>query len=194
MKTLAKLILSAAILLTSVVGLAREPKLSIISNENVKSLIFELDSKAIDTNLEFVDSDKNVIYSEMISNTMYLKKFNLSKLVDGTYFLRTEDDFKFIEHVISLKGNVVKVVERKEENKPVFKIVEDKVYLNLLNLDMNSIDIKVTDSSNRVIFKESLGEVSLVEKAFNFETAQEDRYTIVVNDGTEVYYKSIVVN
>ena len=68
------------------------------------------------------------------------------------------------------------------------------LFLNLLNLDGTDVKIKVLDGNNRTLFSEVIENESIVTKAFNFETAHEDRYTVVVKDGENTYYENIVVN
>ena len=193
MKTIMKFTAIVAFMLTTVVGMAKEPKLSIVSENDIKSLVFELDSQSKETMIQFKDANNRVIYSESVSNKAYIKKFNLKKLEDGFYYILAEDVMKAIVYKISLKGNAVKIVERKENTKPVFRTLEDRVFLNLLNLDKDKVEIKVYDSMNRIVFRQDIKEQMLVEKAFNFEKAEADEYTIVVKDNNEVYYKNVVV-
>ena len=182
-----------AFMLTTVVSMAKEPKLSIVSENDIKSLVFELDSQSKESTVKFIDADDHVIYSESISDKVYIKKFNLKKLEDGVYYILAEDAMKSIVFKISLKGNVVNIVERKENTKPVFRTLEDRVFLNLLNLDKDKVEIKVLDSFNRIVFKQDIEAAMLVEKAFNFEKALADTYTIVVKNNNEVYYKNVVI-
>ena len=193
MKTIMKFTAIVAFMLTTVVGMAKEPKLSIVSENDIKSLVFELDSQSKETMIQFKDANNRVIYSESVSNKAYIKKFNLKKLEDGFYYILAEDVMKAIVYKISLKGNAVKIVERKENTKPVFRTLEDRVFLNLLNLDKDKVEIKVYDSMNRIVFRQDIKEQMLVEKAFNFEKAEADEYTIVVKDNNEEYYKNVVV-
>ena len=193
MKTIMKFTAIVAFMLTTVVSMAKEPKLSIVSENDIKSLVFELDSQSKETTVKFIDAKDHVIYSESISDKVYIKKFNLKMLEDGVYYILAEDTMRSIVYKISLKGKVVKIVERKENSKPVFKTLEDRVFLNLLNLEKNKVEIKVYDSYNRVVFKQDIKDEMLVEKAFNFEKALADTYTIVVKNNNEVYYKNVVI-
>jgi len=193
MKTIMKFTAIVAFMLTTVVGMAKEPKLSIVSENDIKSLVFELDSQSKETTVQFMDANDRVIYSESISDKVYIKKFNLKMLEDGVYYILAEDAMKSIVYKISLKGNVVKIVERKENTKPVFRTLEDRVFLNLLNLDKDKVEIKVFDSFDRIVFKQDIKDAMLVEKAFNFEKALADTYTIVVKNNNEVYYKNVVI-
>ncbi|MGB5666589.1 MAG: hypothetical protein WBM53_07065 [Maribacter sp.] len=194
MKTIMKFTAIVAFMFTTMVGLAKEPKLSIVSENDIKSLVFELDSQSKETLIQFMDANDEVLYSESIDNEVYLKKFNLKKLKDGFYYFLADDSARSILYKILLEGDDVKIVERKENAKPVFRTLGDKVFLNLLNLDRKDVEIKVYDSESRVVYKETLKDQILVEKAFNFEKAYSDNYTLVIKDGSDIYYENIVVN
>lgn len=183
-----------AFMLTTVVAMAKEPKLSIVSENDIKSLVFELDSQSKETTVQFIDAHDHVIYSESISDKVFIKKFNLKMLEDGVYYISADDAMKSIVYKISLKGDDINIVERKENAKPVFRTLGDKVFLNLLNLEKKDVEIKVYDSQNRVVYKETLRDQILVEKAFNFEKAYNDNYTLVIKDGSDIYYENIAID
>ena len=135
MKTNLKFTAMIALMFTTVVGLAKEPKLSLLTEGPSKSLIVELDSK-----------------------------------------------------------NKKTALKRIENTKPVFRKKGGMLFLNLLNLDGKDVQIKVYDSDNRTLFSEVIENENIVSKAFNFENAHEDRYTVVVKDGENTYYEDILVN
>jgi len=76
---------------------------------------------------------------------------------------------------------------------PVFVKKGQKVMINLLNVSKGKVLLKVYDSHNRVIFDEAIDGDIVVEKAFNFEKAFEDKYTIVVVDKFGTYKETMVV-
>ena len=194
MKTIMKFTAIVAFMLTTVVSMAKEPKLSIVSENDIKSLVFELDSQSKETLVQFMDANDKILYSESLDNEVYLKKFNLKKLKDGFYYLLADDSIRSILYEILLEGDEVKIVERKENAKPVFRTLGDKIFLNLLNLEKKDVEIKVYDSQNRVVYKETLRDQMLVEKAFNFEKAYNDNYTLVIKDGSDIYYENIAID
>ena len=194
MKTIMKFTAIVAFILTTVVSMAKEPKLSIVSENDIKSLVFELDSQSKETLVQFMDANDKILYSESLDNEVYLKKFNLKKLKDGFYYLLADDSIRSILYEILLEGDEVKIVERKENAKPVFRTLGDKIFLNLLNLEKKDVEIKVYDSQNRVVYKETLRDQMLVEKAFNFEKAYNDNYTLVIKDGSDIYYENIAID
>ncbi|SHH02325.1 hypothetical protein [Flagellimonas flava] len=76
---------------------------------------------------------------------------------------------------------------------PVFVKKGDKLFLNLLNLSQDKVVVKVYDSQNRVVYSEAIKGEMVVEKAFNFEKAFEDEYTVVVVDESGTYRETIAV-
>jgi len=194
MKTNLKFTAMIAFMFATVVGLAKEPKLSLMTEGQSKSLIVELDSKNKKTFLKILDENKNIIFSEKIATTSYTKKFDLNELENGSYYIELDDSLRTLVYPISVENKEVKILKRIENTKPVFRKKGSMLFLNLLNLDGEDVQIKVFDSDNRTLFSEVIKNESIVTKAFNFETAHEDRYTVVVKDGENTYYEDIAVN
>ena len=65
--------------------------------------------------------------------------------------------------------------------------------VNLLNLEQGKVTFKVYDSTNRLVYIESVDGDLVVEKSFNFEKAFEDEYTVVVKDAEGTYSETITV-
>ena len=194
MKTNLKFTAMMAFMFATVVGLAKEPKLSLLTEGQSKSLIVELDSENSKTLLKIIDENQNIIFSEKISASTYTKKFDLNELENGSYYIRLDDSLRTLIYPISVENKEVKILKRIENTKPVFRKKGSMLFLNLLNLDGTDVKIKVLDGNNRTLFSEVIENESIVTKAFNFETAHEDRYTVVVKDGENTYYENIVVN
>nr|WP_297787008.1 hypothetical protein [uncultured Allomuricauda sp.] len=76
---------------------------------------------------------------------------------------------------------------------PVFVKKGQKVMMNLLNISQGKVLLKVYDSKNRLVFDEAIDGDVVVEKAFNFEKAFEDEYTIVVVDKFGTYKETMEV-
>ncbi|WP_038234795.1 hypothetical protein [Zobellia amurskyensis] len=194
MKKVVRTAAMIALLFTTTVGMASEPKLSVVPNENVKSFVYELDSHSGRTTIKFMDAEQNIIFFETVEKENYAKKFDLSKLKDGLYFFKSEDELTTVSYTISVKGSDVEVIDKKENSKPVFREKGGMVYLNLLNLDSKDVNIQVYDSSNRLVFSEKRENQMVIEKAFDFTKAYEGEYTVVVKDSKDTYYKEVTVN
>lgn len=76
---------------------------------------------------------------------------------------------------------------------PVFVKKGQKVMMNLLNISKGKVLLKVYDSQKRLVFNEAIDGDVVVEKAFNFEKAYEDKYTIVVVDKFGTYKETMEV-
>lgn len=194
MKTNLKFTTMIALMFTIVVGLAKEPKLSLVTNGQSKSLVVELDTQNDKTFLKIIDEEQNIIFSEQISENSYTKKFDLNELENGSYYFELDDSLRTLVYPISVENKEVKILKRIENTKPVFRKKGEMLFLNLLNLDSEDVQIKVFDSNNRTLFKEVIKNETVITKAFNFESAYEDHYTVVVKEGKNIYYEDIVVN
>lgn len=76
---------------------------------------------------------------------------------------------------------------------PVFVKKGKKIMMNLLNVSQGKVLLKVYDSENRLVFDEAIDGDIVVEKAFNFEKAFKDEYTIVVVDKFGTYTETVEV-
>lgn len=194
MKSLIKLTVFTAILISTAMGSAKEPKLMLTHKLDERAFVFMLDSPAPDTTIKFTDTQGNAVYSEKMGVvTSYSKKFDLSTLPYGIYFFEVEDAYTEILYTVSVSPSKVSILKKEEKKKPVFRKIGNKLYLNLLNLDESNVEIKVLDSDNRVLFKEVIAGEQIVEKAINFENAFGDVYTVVVSKGNDTYYENVLV-
>lgn len=181
-----------AFMFVSATNMANEPKIS--TNGAKKSLSFELDRTAPKTMVSLEDINGNTIYSEVVTREMgFAKKFDLNNLESGSYFLKVDDDLKEMVYTIDLDSTGVKVASKTESNKPLFKKEQSKVSVSLLNLDLNKVEIQVVDSNNRILFSEEFKNELTIQKTFNFQSAFNDSYTVVVKDGSKTFYEDIVV-
>lgn len=193
MKKIVRSITVVALMIMTATGLASEPKLSLTPNTE-KSLNFEMDALSEQSSLSIVDNEGVVIYSEDIAAAnIFAKKFDLRNLPEGNYFLKVEDSLKEAIFSFSVEKSKIVIAERKENSKPIFRKKEGRVFINLLNLTKEAVEIKVYDDENRIVFKETILETALVEKVINFEKAFKGIYTIKIKDESKSYYESIVV-
>ena len=193
MRKVVRSIATVALMFVVATSMAKEPTLSVTSNTE-KSLNFEMDAPSIKTVISIIDIDGVIIYTESVNAINdYSKKFDLKNLPEGRYFLNVEDSLRKTIFTLAIDDSTIEIDSRVENSKPVFRKAGDKVFLNLLNLEKGDVQITVYDSDNRVVFKEIITDTMLVEKAFNFETAYDDTYVVVVKNGNDTFYEDIVV-
>jgi hypothetical protein len=195
MKTIKKLTLSTAFLFITAFGMANKIDLRIVKDDESKTLVFRYDNLSTDATLKFIDEQGNVIFSEILEDKAeYLKRFNLNSLESGTYFLEVEDAIKETEYTILVEDSSISIENKLEKNKPIFRKKDGMVYLNLLNLGKEEVEIKVFDSSDRVVFNQVFENMGLIEKAFNFKSAYSGRYNIMVKNLNDKYFEEILVD
>jgi hypothetical protein len=194
MKTIMKFTAIVAFMLTTTVGMAKEPKLNLIVNNETRSLVFVLETQSEETKIKFLDDQNNILYSENVSDEVYSKRFDLKKLENGIYFFTMENALKSITYTLSVEDEVSSIIESNEVLKPFFRKSDHMIYLNLLNLQKDEVEIKVYDGNLGLVFEQDLTSETIIEKAFNFKSASADDYTIVVKNSNGTYYENIVVN
>lgn len=183
-----------ALVFTTATVMAREPKISVVPQEDSKSVVLRLDTNAEETNIKFIDNDLRTLYSNRTTEAKYRKKFNLKDLKKGTYYLEIENDEKSVRYTLGVKENDITVVKEQERTEiPVLRKVGSKIYLNLLNEDLNTVRVKVFNSKDQEVENQIFSDRLTVGEVYNFEKALKDSYTVVVQDGTKTYRQSISV-
>ncbi len=194
MKNLLKSTAALALLIFTTTAVASEPKMNLELENNSKSIVFEMDSNNKESKIMLTDSKSNTIYSENIVNKSYVKKFNLKDLEFGIYQFTAENQSNSVIYTINVHSKGVKITNKKENTiQPIFRKVGKKVYVNLLNVDQDKIDIEILDDRGAIFFEESSKGKLVFGKTFNFSKAMKGTYTIIVNDGEKDYYQTIVI-
>ena len=194
MKNLVKFTTVVAFMFATVAGMAREPKLNLLSVGKAKSVVLTMDASSKGVQVILKDADLNVIYSEKMSEGQFSKKLNLKDLNDGVYYLSADDNFKSYSYTIVLSNNTMNVVETAEDIKPFFRKTSNMIYLNYLNLDKAKLSIKIFDAESRTVFTQEVTDEMIVEKAFNFEDAFPGTYTVTIKSAGKTYTEDFVVN
>ena len=194
MKNLVKFTTVVAFMLATVAGMAREPKLNLLSAGKAKSVVLTMDASVNGVQVKLMDSDLNVIYSEKMTEGQFSKKLNLKDLTDGVYFLSADNNMTEYSYTIVLDNNDVRIVESDEDIKPFFRKTDNMIFMNYLNLDKSKLSIKVYDTESRTVFTQEVADEMIVEKAFNFTDAFPGTYTVTVKSAGKTYTEEFVVN
>lgn len=89
-----------------------------------------------------------------------------------------------------------------DEKKPITSTIDsdmvirkkdEKVSINLLNLDLNLVEIIIRDGLGRIVFFETINNDQTIQKSFNFTKAYKGSYSIKVKDGSTTYNKEIEI-
>ncbi len=96
-----------------------------------------------------------------------------------------------VNPVKPVAGNIAKIADAD----PYMRKQGEKVYLNYLNLEGNTVIVKVIDEEGRLLYIERFKDSPVVEKAFNFESAVKGTYKVEVEvkSGDRTYSESLKV-
>ncbi|MEM1340177.1 MAG: hypothetical protein AAF634_16305 [Bacteroidota bacterium] len=94
----------------------------------------------------------------------------------------------FDKKVSEVEKNLIAV-----ELDPVFTKKGNKLFMNLLNLGQQKVTIKVIDSEGRIVYIETVKGELVIEKAFNFENAFKNEYTVLVVDAEDTFKEVVEV-
>tara|TARA_R110002051_G_scaffold325788_1_gene431314 strand:+ start:7098 stop:7646 length:549 start_codon:yes stop_codon:yes gene_type:complete len=173
---------------------ANEITIDFVTRSTEKSIVFNLAQASKLTSIQFLDNERNIIYSGDIQQyTSLRKKFDLSKLEPGSYTLNVEDTLKIITYVIAIDESEISVVSKNEIIKPAFRLKENVVFINLMNLSKEEVTVIIFDQENRVLHTEKISDQLVVEKAINFKKAFKGSYSIVVKTPKGKYQKYITI-
>ena len=129
MKRVIRTIAAVAILFATTTGMANEPKL--VTDGISKNLVFEWETQLSEATLKIVDTNGNTVYLDALDDVeRYVKKFNLSHLKAGTYFLSLEDGTREFVYSIAVNKNNISILGMDESLKPAFREKEGSVYLD----------------------------------------------------------------
>ncbi len=78
-------------------------------------------------------------------------------------------------------------------NTPAIVVQGERVLVNHLNLEGEKVTLKVYDEDNRLLYIKKFDQTPVVEMAFNFESAYEGTYSVVLNDGDVIYSATVAV-
>ncbi|MCM4154374.1 hypothetical protein DHD05_22550 [Arenibacter sp. N53] len=194
MKAVLKLTAVAALLLSSTIAMANDPGMYLTTVKEAKRLVLKLNKQTESSVLTLTDTEKHQIFVENIrEDEDYSKKFDLSNLEEGLYYLKMESLTRTVEFTISVEDSEVNVIARDEVAKPFFRKRGNILYVNYFNQKLNSVVINVVDSENRVVFTQKMGAELVIGKMINFTNAVKDDYTVSVSEGTNTYFETVSV-
>ena len=193
MKKVLRFTAMTALLFTTSWTMANEPLSVLVSTDASKGLVIKWDASFKMTTVKIFDSSNNVIFSDnIVKKENKALKFNLEKLEIGIYTLKIESFNKVTEYGVRINRNDIEILEKKEISKPIFSHKDKKLVLNFLNADGAPVYLKVYDSENRILFKETLTG-NTIGKVINFESAFEDSYTVMLIDENTTYSELVVI-
>lgn len=193
MNRILKVTALVVLFLSTAISIAKTTETGLDKAKETKSVVLNLEKASKGLTVRFTDADNNVLYSEKLKDGAISKKFDMKNLEDGTYFITTSDLTKLVVYTVTLNADEVNITKTEEVLKPSFRKTSNGVALNFLNLDKSAVDVTVYDDNYRMIFNETFNDSLIVNKAFNFKSAYEGNYKVVVTDANRAFSEYITI-
>lgn len=120
-------------------------------------------------------------------------KYHLDDLAQGDYALHFETlTVEFIQPIsIHKKGINIVAESLIEQNKPVFKLENNILSINVLNKKNAPITVQITDSEGNHLLKEKVENDISFGKRFDLNNWEKGEYTLSFRMGKKMYYFNI---
>ena len=161
-----------------------------ISSETNAVIVNIGDYKNEAVTIKIEDDLGNQLLSETVKNSQkFAKKYNVSKLQDGTYNLvvakktiKTVQPFKIKNHTV-----VMSEVEKKEKFIPTVNQNGNKLNVNVLLGNYSNITVTIFDNEGRKIFDEKNYVVFDLHKSYDLSKFAEGTYWVEIMAGDETF-------
>ena len=195
---LKSLIFALPLLISTALSGSATNTLKIETEPSEKSIYLSFkDNQSSNVFIQIKDKIGAVLYKEKVVNQKeFSKKFNLTNLPEGEYFIEVADDLKaIIQPIVILTSNIkITPSKRSEFYKPVFKYKNNKLDINLLANNCQSVAIDVIESHNQIIFSQKFkNEGKPFGERFDLGKLEKGVYNVRIIAGNQSYYKTVEV-
>ena len=165
-----------------------------ISSETNAVIVNIGDYKNEAVTIKIEDAYGHQLLSETVKDAQsFIKKYNVSKLEDGSYnlvvskkTLKTVQPFLIKNHAV-----VMSEFEKKEKFIPTVNFTEDKLNVNVLLGNYSNITVSIFDNEGRKVFDEKNYVVFDMHKRYDLSKLPKGAYWVEVMAGDETFGLSI---
>ena len=165
-----------------------------ISSETNAVIVNIGDYKNEAVTIKIEDAYGHQLLSETVKDAQsFIKKYNVSKLEDGSYNLVvSKKTLKTVQpFLIKNHGVVMSEFEKKEKFIPTVNFTEDKLNVNVLLGNYSNITVSIFDNEGRKVFDEKNYVVFDMHKRYDLSKLPKGAYWVEVMAGDETFGLSI---
>lgn len=194
MKKIMKYMTVLMLALMAQTGLANLNPVELKIGSNSNLLVLETLKNTTGTHVSLLDAHDKIIHQDKIEAGMLQKKFNLKNLATGLYYLKVKNTDIQVTYAVSINANGIQNVSKNSiASQPVLRVSENKVIVNLLNEDRGTVQVSIRNSENKEIDSQVFNDEMAIGKIYNFQGALIGDYTVIVDDGSLEYRKTISI-
>jgi len=167
-----------------------KPSLKIINSEKKIFTLIADKAKSTSVTMRIYDEQGfNLLNEKVALENNYSKAYDLSNLPMGTYEIEIEDDFSFRKYIVTNSTNDIKIIENNKVKiyKPVIKLEDSFVLLNMLNLNSGDISFSINNDAGEEIHVDNIQNTQTVHKRYNLSNLPAGEYLVVVNTSSKVF-------
>ena len=115
------------------------------------------------------------------------KKYDFSKLEDGTYWHTVKIDKESTVNKFQVTNGHVEILEVRKSIEPFFKFENNKLKMSYLNPQKEEVKVSVYDTSNTLLTEANFGTDFSISRSLNFSKKRFGTYKIVLENGTDMH-------
>lgn len=137
----------------------------------------------------------DIVHREIIDrNGDYTKKFDLSILEDGNYYIELDKDLEIVLRPFKIQENrvIFDMENQKSIYKPILRTKNNKVLINMLSLDSQPLNVDLY-YGGELIYSEELPAEKIIQRAYSLSKQRKGSYQAVLKSGNRIYTKSFTI-
>ena len=197
MKTM-KNLFAAAIAVLIVNGAMASGNLKVnIASGNSESAEVEISNVAMSTfEIDLRNENGEVVFYKETKApaTNYARKYDFSKLEDGTYYFTVKLDKESHETKFEMDNGQMNILKERKMVDPVFTFENNKLKLTYLNFQEEETSLLVYDSRRNMLNEKDLKSDFAIQHGVDFSKAPMGNYEVVLSSGNEVYSYDVFID
>ena len=164
---------------------------AVASEKSFTLFVDEVGPSTVEVKLEAVDGT-NLLTETVKGGKSFSKKYVLSNLPEGTYFLTLTKGAVSTIQTLEVTEKAV-IVDKDEVKKfaPVFSLKgTDKLDVNALLNNVSKVAVSFLDNDSNVVFEKTFGDALAFHERFDIAKLAPGAYTVEVKAGTDTYFYS----
>ncbi len=144
-----------------------------------------------------IDDNGAILHKEVVANQpVFTKKFNLKNLPAGKYYLEVSDDLAKVVQPLKISVATLEIdpTSRTKTYKPVYQFENNRLNINFLALNSDKIDVSISNAQDQLVLSEVFKTAGKpFGQRFDLSKLERGKYSIKINAGNQIYYKTVTI-
>ncbi len=165
-----------------------EKKMVTLVGDNTKNTSLTL--SIFDQKGTFLLKDKIVVVGQ------YSKAYDFSELPVGTYEVEVENSTSIRNYIVTTSSTNLSMVENKQKEiyKPVVESEGAIVSINMLNLSLETVAVRINDKSGEEVYMEKFDHTSTIHKSYDLSKLPSGKYSFLINTQGKLFNIDVNLN